>query len=461
MPAIISTNFRLENANNFRSALSEAGNKAYVFIGKSDSWSPTLGDPTEFAAGVDVPATPHNTIVELNDSWQNMIAMKEITTSGVINMAPRHDWVASTIYPAWDDNDSFVYDTDNAFYVLTTDFNVYKCVYSPGTASTTKPSHTTVNPTNPGDGYLWKYMYTIQAVYTDFLTINYMPVKTVLSAPGGGEPDITQWNNQVGSAALDGKIYRIVVVNGGTGYNPSVPPAVTILGDGAGVTATAVVNASAPFNVTGINVTNTGTSAYNTVNVTVAAPVTGTTATARAVLSPKGGHGTRAAEELGGFYVGIIVSLEYSEDPEDPEYGNFITDGSFRQLGIIKNPYVFGTTDVGTETTYSALKHLVVTSPSNIAVGDYIDSSISGANAYIDSWDSATGTLKYHQNDKTGYVPFATGVFTTSTAGSGTITTIVDQDVEPFSGQILFLENRTKIDRSATQIEDVKLIIEF
>ena len=45
MSAIISTNFRLENANNFRDVLSAVGdNKAYVFIGKADSWTDTLGD---------------------------------------------------------------------------------------------------------------------------------------------------------------------------------------------------------------------------------------------------------------------------------------------------------------------------------------------------------------------------------------------------------------------------------
>jgi hypothetical protein len=437
MSAIISTNFRLENANNFRDSIINTDNSAYVFIGKADSWTDTLGDASELT---DVPSVPNNTLVELNDSWQNMIAMKKITAPDVINMVPRHDW-ESKIYPAWDDNDSFVYAFDNAFYVLTVDFNVYKCVYSPGTASFVKPTHTTAapRPADPlnDDGYLWKYMYTVQSAYTDFLTINYMPVKRVLSAPGSTDADFGQWNNQVTSAALKGKIYRVVVEDGGTGYDPETPPAVTILGDGVGATAVAVVNTLAPFNITAINIVNSSaqTQAYNVAYVTVAPPVDGTTATARAVLSPKGGHGTDAASELGGFYVGIKVTLAYSENSADPGTGPFITDGSFRQLGIVKNPYEYGTTDVGFETTYSALKSLVVSSPSNISAGDYIEGQSSGAKAYIDSWHSAalstTGTLKYHQNDKTGYTPFEAGeTFTTNTSGSGTIDTIV----APYSG---------------------------
>jgi hypothetical protein len=313
-----------------------------------------------------------------------------------------------------------------------------------------------------------------------------MPVKTILSEPGPTAPDYGQWNNQIASAALKGKIYNIVIEpnldepgSGGTGYDPLNPPLVTISGDGAGATAVAVVNASSPYNITKINVTNSGTSPYNVVYVTIADPVSGITARARAILSPSGtiivkdidnnemvlsGHGTDAVKELGGFYVGIKTSLRYSEDSGDPQYGNFITDGSFRQLGIVKNPYELGTTDILSQPTYSALKYLRVSTPSNIVSGDYINSSESGAIAFIDSWESAAeggAILKYHQNDKTGYKAFTTGIFTTNSGGSGTIDSIHNQEVERFSGKILFLENRKKIDRSSTQIEDIKLVIEF
>ena len=38
---------------------------------------------------------------------------------------------------------------------------------------------------------------------------------------------------------------------------------------------------------------------------------------------------------------------------------------------------------------------------------------------------------------------------------------IVAAEVERNSGELLFLENRDPVNRSATQIEDIKLIIEF
>jgi hypothetical protein len=37
----------------------------------------------------------------------------------------------------------------------------------------------------------------------------------------------------------------------------------------------------------------------------------------------------------------------------------------------------------------------------------------------------------------------------------------LDPEVQPFTGEVLFLENRAPINRSASQIEDIKVIIEF
>ena len=69
---------------------------------------------------------------------------------------------------------------------------------------------------------------------------------------------------------------------------------------------------------------------------------------------------------------------------------------------------------------------------------------------------------KYHQNEKTGFKVFGgTEAFTTSGSGSGTVSALHNPDVARYSGRILFLENRAPINRSATQTEDIKIIIEF
>jgi hypothetical protein len=101
----------------------------------------------------------------------------------------------------------------------------------------------------------------------------------------------------------------------------------------------------------------------------------------------------------------------------------------------------------------------------------YMYQDATGAKGWIDSFDPDTGLLKYHQNDKTGYIPFTLGAVKTSisnSTGPNIDSFITDPEdvigyrgVQPFTGQILFLENRKKIDRAYNQIEDVKIIIEF
>ena len=58
---------------------------------------------------------------------------------------------------------------DARFFVITEDYNVYKCLsngtqdHSAANASTVKPDHTTLATPIESDGYEWKFMYSISA----------------------------------------------------------------------------------------------------------------------------------------------------------------------------------------------------------------------------------------------------------------------------------------------------------
>jgi hypothetical protein len=57
---------------------------------------------------------------------------------------------------------------------------------------------------------------------------------------------------------------------------------------------------------------------------------------------------------------------------------------------------------------------------------------------------------------------FANGASVTGTGGgSATIASITNPGFAPYSGEILYVENRVPIARATDQIEDVKLIIQF
>ena len=459
MSAIITSQFRLENANNFIASTADVSNSVYVFIGKSDAWSSSKDINTDSTA-----PTPQDTVADVNDAWQNMIAMKKVTSTQIINISPRHNWTSGLGYFAWDDGDNDIFNRE--FYVITDEFKVYKCIRAGAAASVNKPTHTELYPQFEADGYLWKYMFTISlSDGSKFLTNYYVPVKTVVDDGNLNEEDQIKYDNQVANAAnLNGKIYRYKVINGGTGYSQAHPPTVIVRGNGTLAAATATVNSSGV--ITDVKVkTSSGTFETNAGSGYTVAFVEldtgaygGSGAIIQPVLSPAQGHGSDPVKELGAFFVGVNVRLEY-----DDNSGDFIVENSFRQLGIIKNPKTIGD-DPTTETAYSALKtmELGANSDTTIQITDYIVGASSGAIAFVDAYDPAAGTIKYHQNDKTGYTAFTVGeLIEADNGGNGTIVSLGDAEVKRFSGDILFLENRKPINRTLSQIEDVKIIIEF
>jgi hypothetical protein len=72
---------------------------------------------------------------------------------------------------------------ESNFYVMTDEYNVYKCLdNNNGAESITKPIGTQVLPISLSDGYVWKYMFNVPiALRTKFLNDQYFPVVTALS----------------------------------------------------------------------------------------------------------------------------------------------------------------------------------------------------------------------------------------------------------------------------------------
>ena len=104
---------------------------------------------------------------------------------------------------------------DAQFYVVTDEYNVYKCLdNNNGAQSTVKPIGTQVLPIPLSDGYVWKYLFNIPiALRTKFLTDNYFPVVTALSQ----------------QFYSNGGVNFINILNEGSGYTNA---SISVAGDG-------------------------------------------------------------------------------------------------------------------------------------------------------------------------------------------------------------------------------------
>ena len=425
MASIVTSKFRIHNAQQFYESFSEAANTImYLFVGKNTAFANDNSPPTPINSTANIEYTP----------WRDMYGVKRIQSADVTHAVPRYDWTSGTVYTAYDDTStSLLTDT---FYVMTEDYNVYKCLFNNASAaSTTKPTGTSSARFTTADGYIWKFMYTVStAKALKFLTSDYMPIQTLASDDG-----TTQWSVQ--SAAVDGAIEVIKVTSGGSGY--ATAPSVTIIGDGTGATANATITANV---VTAVTITAAGTG-YTKASVSFSSGA----AAATAIISPRYGHGADPIEELGAKYVMINVRLDGSES------NTISTANEFRQVGIVRDPYLFGTTTRASASSYrQTFKYQLSGISGTFSLDEPVSSGSNTSN--VVEWD--TPNLYVIKPINQNFANGATITGATSTA-TGTIAAITTPGLQPYTGDILYVENRVPISRAADQIEDVKLIIQF
>ena len=491
MAAIITEKFRTHNAKQFIEDFSESGQSNYIFIGRSHAWT----DDTS-------PPAPANSQSEEIGAYEDMIALKKVSSTDISHGLVRYDWTSGTKYDEYRDNYSSSNTTnvtgvsnffDGRGYVITDEFKVYKCLktgMSGGStvASTVKPTSVdTANPQVTGDGYMWKFMYSVVASdVIKFVTNDFIPVKSigaksavVGSGTNGGfgstatDDGSAQWD--VENAAVDGAIYHYVVTAAGSGYSNgssgSFTVDVAVEGDGSGAVATLTFASGSLSSVAFKDTSSYGSgykrASFPTLNSAVSGISAGSGATIHAVISPINGHGADPIEELGGNYSIVNSRLEFGEGS-----GDFPTDNDFRRIGLIKNPVQSSDGTISSASSMTATNQLTVADASSISVDDLLTDAAS---------ESAT-TAKVRVVSKTGnvlktlpvvnsggeYVAFAnndevyrngSGTKSTDVTASGVSTS--HPEMTRFTGQILYVENRGAVSRAADQIEDIKLIIEM
>jgi len=453
MPAIATTDLRNLFADLLRSDVTSMIDSSpyYVGFGKSDLFD-----------SIDEAAIPTRAKYDEMVARSNLQSVKKIVNNSLV--VPRKNWTSGTLYAGWDDKQALY--PQNSYYVLTEENQVYICLNQGRDgngnpiASIVSPNYSTagVNPDQAfktADDYTWKFLYKIDAVSAaNYLSSGFMPVAKILWETDGDSaglnPDqLTQLLVQ--KAAIPGQIIGFEILNPGTGYTTA--PTITINGDGGGAAATATVSNGRIIKVDMNNESAALGSGYNIASVVVSGA--GVSGDIRPIIGPTNGFGADPAKDLKSTSALLNVLTDGTENDD------FIIGNDFRQITVFKDLKAPNGTNF-TALTGQALSYLTmdgVGSAATFTVDNIIIGDQSGARAYLDKIDGAD--IYYHQNETTGFTPFI-GLENLSEAngnGSGTIISINDGEIDRFTGDLLYLENRSRIIRSSVQQEDIKVVI--
>ena len=485
MAAIITNKFRINNAEQFVESFSEtAATTYYLFIGRAHSWATDADvQGNSIDEGTDVsPPTPNDDVTSEFYNYDDMLGAKLITSSDVSHVIPRRNWTTGTTYDMYEHNISSSNAAnsgatnlfDSTYFVMNSSNAVYKVIENDGaTASTVEPTSTSNSIFETSDGYRWKYMYSLTSAETlNFMSTDFIHVST---------------DSTVSAAAVDGALDTILVVSGGSSFSTSsgsTISAIPIRGDGSGGVASVTISSGA---ITAATVTTAG-SGYTFAYIRDADIIAATNAggagsgsNLNVIIPPKGGHGSNAVKELGGFFVMLNKSLVGVEGTSDIGVGN-----DFRRIGLVRDPTNFGGSTVATATTRRQLYAIKFASVSGTFTADEeINQASTGAVGKVVEFDSTNLILYYYQTrfpdvgtDSNGNLTAFSGAnaitgqsssasATPNTSDSDTTNGVsfssgyANPELAYDSGDIIYVEERSPITRASDQTENVKLIIEF
>ena len=517
MAAIVTDQIRILNAKNFVNEVKSSNNSYYSFVG--------LPNPSDYQSDWDSnPPSPKDNFDEENNYWDTMIALKKINSSDVRRVVSRRLWSSGTTYDMYRHDYSRTNTAkisgstslySSSYYVLNSDYRVYVCLQNgtdpdnpAGRPSLDEPTFTDLEPRtagSSGDGYIWKYLYTIKpSDIVKFESTDFIPVPQ--------DWETSSENSDVRNNAVDGSIKIITITSRGDSVGPIGGAQFTqipISGDGVGAECTIVTNNDR--RVESITISNQGSGyTYGTVDLDSSGiSFEGSKPTFDVIISPKGGHGSNIYNELGSYNV-----LLYSRIENDTSNPDFITGNKIARVGLIENPQSTDLTQLSLDKASATFALKLVGagySSATFTPDSFVSQTISTGTTAVGrvvSYDQITGVLKYWQ-DRTLVGFTSTGIRVTdsqyglemneftSTPGAGGDLTIVpssgsnlqiddtfsgistiinnrtyylgqeffnglsNPEVKKHAGNIIYVDNRPSITRSSNQKEDIKIILQF
>lgn len=256
----------------------------------------------------------------------------------------------------------------------------------------------------------------------------------------------------------DGSIQAIRIIDGGKGYSTGTAQVVQ-----SSAIAYGTINSAGRIVSTEVD--------YNGQNFSRASALiisdhvsTNPVATLTPIISPFKGHGSDPEVELMATNLLFNIQIAYEELG-----GDFSVTNDFRSVGIIENPEQQnsdGSGDaVATALTLSAKTD--ITCKTNLDRNDFpadsvITGTTSGAKATIvDVIENNKIRVIRDIRDETNTVEFIANETVKVGSATAEISSITQPEYVPFSGNMLFINNRQAIQRSSDQIETINFILKI
>ena len=227
----------------------------YYFIGNIIEWASPL-----------TPETPLGTQDYEYNTRNGILSVKKINLRDVSYVVPRINWTTGTVYDQFDGNYSISFPAYSGatslktanFYVLTSTFGVYKCIFNNNnSASTIEPSGQDITTFATADGYIWKYLYTIPlSSQNRFLTPEFIPVQRAVT----------------NAYYSEGEVNSVIINNAGSGYTSNDNVTLTVTGQFLGLSGNSIANLTPVFNTSGefidVRIKDAGAN-YKTASITI------------------------------------------------------------------------------------------------------------------------------------------------------------------------------------------------
>jgi hypothetical protein len=478
-------------------------NRYSVGLGKTDSWPDNAGSVSEDAVNFVVPV-PAGNRQEDEDIVNNLFTLKDVSTAGAKQMIAKNPWTSGRKYKVYDsaDNDAFYSTGDLYPCYVTYGSSVYICLsntavdngFTAVLPSTTAPNASADYAYSfPAQGYVWCEVAKIPA-NDPHVTNQFVPIQRDADV----SPALTATNKK----RTAGLLSHVGIISGGSGYSSNTVITATVvkhdgavlspsiqftpLIDGSGIIQRVDIRdpQNSPTDAGSYEFWTSGdasalvasgvalTNRIKSINFSVTDSGGGTGAILSATVAPVSGYGKNAIDILPTWFVGLNINFTGTE-----------TDGDapalkFRQVSLLKNFTPNSSASDSAAGVLDTLKYITLSNAvdpfPSLTEGQVLYQAGSGAKFYFDYYDATSYKLYYHQNSngEVNTIDLITGSNAIGTSSGGSqvaagATAVTDGEYQSrigdgeINGEVIFHENRKPFARSASQTEEVKLIIQL